>query len=774
MMVGKNILHYKIIEKLGEGGMGVVYLAEDTKLERKVAIKFLPHNVSTNSEEIERFKIEAKAAAALNHPNIATIHAIEESDDPKWGRQLFIVMEHINGKELKDIVERIYIGAEYIQPQQRNDIINYAIQIAEGLDAAHRKGIIHRDIKSSNIMITDDGKVKIMDFGLAKVKGVSRLTKIGTTVGTIEYMSPEQTKGEELDYRTDIWSFGVVLSEMLTGKMPFRGDYDQAVIFSILNEEPMLISDLDAGLRQIISKTLAKNRDDRYQSAAEVANELRTIKDGGIIKRSTNHSKLLWTVSAIILILISMAVYIFISTSKSVLNTNAVKSIAVLPFLDLSPQKNQEYLSDGLSEELINSLSRNRKLRVIARTSSFYFKEKNVDIKTIAVKLNVKHILEGSVRKYGNNLRISADLVNAETNSTLWSNTYDGNLENLFALQDSISGSVVQALNAALLGKEAIIPEQKTDPEAYNNYLLGNHFYELRGKENFERAVTYFEKALSIDSSYAPAWVGLSGVHCSQADIGYVPADVGYGKSRIEAEKALKLNPTLADAYARLAWIRSYYKWDWNGADILIKKAIKLEPENAGVINNAASLSFTLGRFKEAIELFHRSIEIDPLRSVGYFDLGIIYCYINLPDKSIAASRKCLELNPQYPGAHQLMGFAYLFKGNPDSALVEIQKENEPSLKMQGLAFVYHDLGRKKEADDMLEEYIKEYQDDSAYQIAEIYAYKNEKDKAFEWLERAYKQHDGGLGDILGDPLLHNLIKDPRYTAFMKKMNLMF
>ncbi len=388
-MTGKTILHYKILKKLGEGGMGVVYLAEDTKLKRNVAIKFLPHQISANKEERKRFEIEAQAAASLNHPNVATIYAIEESDD-----QVFIVMEYIDGKELKHFVETGHAPSLPI-----DNVINYAIQIADGLEAAHKKGIVHRDIKSQNIMITNDGKVKIMDFGLAKVSGTSKLTQIGTTIGTIAYMSPEQTKGDEVDHRTDIWSFGVVLYEMITGKMPFKGDYDQAVIYSILNEEPENISEINEGLKHIISKSLEKNPDDRYKSAGEIANELRTLKNGGIIKIKANRSTLLWTVSAVILIIISAAFYLFMSTSKSVLNTNMIKSIAVLPFLDLSPQKNQEYFSDGLSEELINTLSRNRNLRVIARTSSFYFKEKNVDIKTIAVKLNVKHILEGSVRK---------------------------------------------------------------------------------------------------------------------------------------------------------------------------------------------------------------------------------------------------------------------------------------------------------------------------------------------------------------------------------------
>ena len=584
-MIGEIILHYKILEKLGEGGMGVVYLAEDTKLKRNVAIKFLPHSVSNDSKEKERFKIEAQAAAALNHPNIATIHAIEESGD-----DTFIVMEYIDGKELKDIVETHRDAS-----LQTDDIIDFAIQIAEGLEAAHKKGIVHRDIKSQNIMITNDGKVKIMDFGLAKVGKDSQLTKLGSTVGTIAYMSPEQTQGETIDNRTDIWSFGVVLYEMVTGKMPFKGEYDQAVIYSILNEEPVSINEIDEGLKNIISKSLEKNPDDRFQSAKEIADELRAIKNGGVKVRHAKPSNLLWIGITIVILVIFASVYLFKLSRYKSISTNVIKTIAVLPFLDLSPQKNQEYFSDGLSEELINTLSKNNKLQVIARTSSFYFKGKDVDIKTIAAKLNVKHILEGSVQKFGNVLRISADLVNTETNATLWANTYDGNLKNIFALQDSISSSVVKALNAALLVKEKIEPEQKTDPEAYNNYLLGEHFSKLRGKENFEKAISYFTKSLSIDSTYAPAWVGLAGVHNAQADIGYLPADVGYNEARKEAENAIKFNPKFADAYATLAWIRTFYDWDWNGADEAIKKALKLDPENARIIHNAAKFKLYTG-----------------------------------------------------------------------------------------------------------------------------------------------------------------------------------
>ncbi|HSR17199.1 MAG TPA: serine/threonine-protein kinase, partial [Ignavibacteriaceae bacterium] len=385
-LIGQTILHYRIIEQIGQGGMGVVYKAEDTKLKRELAIKFLPHYIAANEEERQRFEIEAQAAASLNHPNISTIYSIEDFDS-----KVFIIMEFIDGIDLKD-----KINPPSSPLSERGNIrglptdksINIAIQIAEGFEAAHKKGIVHRDIKSPNIMITNDGKVKIMDFGLAKVKGGSQLTKMGSTVGTIAYMSPEQSGGNEVDSRADIWSFGVVLYEMLTGKMPFKGDYDQAVIYSILNEEPEIPEHLQGNLKQVLKKALAKNPDVRYQAAGELAEDLRTISEGGAIRRTTKRSKLPWMAAGALLILIAAVLYLFVQSSNNVKRIEEVKTIAVLPFINMSSDPEQEYFSDGLSEELLNVLAKNPQLRVTSRTSAFSFKGTNTDIKTIAAKLN--------------------------------------------------------------------------------------------------------------------------------------------------------------------------------------------------------------------------------------------------------------------------------------------------------------------------------------------------------------------------------------------------
>ena len=765
-MIGSTILHYEILEKLGEGGMGVVYKAEDIKLKRVVALKFLPPTLTSDPEAKERFIHEAQSASALDHNNICTIHEINETEDG----QLFIAMAYYEGENLKDKITK--------GPINVNEAIDITVQICNGLERAHRNNIVHRDIKPANIFITSDGVVKILDFGLAKMKGQTRLTQMGSTTGTVHYMSPEQAKSEEVDQRSDIWSLGVVLYEMIKGKPPFNAAYEQAVIYNIMNDEPEPLTGKGTEeLQGIISKALAKDREERYRTIDELGRELNKIiskPETTIIQEPVKGNKLPWIVAAAAVIVIAIALYLFMPTSKGGEETTTaeVKTIAVLPFDDLSPKKDQKYFSDGLSEELINVLSKNKKLRVTAKTSSFYFRGKDVDLKTIASRLNVDNILEGSVQKAGDNLRISADLVNVKTDATLWSNTYNGTMNNIFALQDSISGNVAEALNAALLGKEIANSEQKTDPEAYNDYLLGNHFYDFTGKENFNKAEEYYEEALSIDSTYAPAWVGLSNVHISQANFGYVPEDEGYSKARKEAEKALELNPNLANAYSQIGMIKTVYDWDWQGGEEAFKKALELEPENTNVLTGAALLAATLGRFNEAIKLEQRVIEIDPLYIRGYIDLGSFTWYAGLPDKSISALRKSLELNPQAMLSHTLIGLDYIMKGKPDSALAEVNKEPEPWMRKSFSIIAYYALGRKKEADNKLAEYIKGYHNIAAYQIAENYAYSGEKDKAFEWLDIAYNHRDAGLSQIVGDPLLRNIVKDPRYAVFMKKMKL--
>jgi serine/threonine protein kinase/lipoprotein NlpI len=790
-MIGETVSHYRILSKLGGGGMGVVYEAEDINLKRHVALKFLPDSMASSPDALERFRREAQSASALNHPNICTIHEIGEHE----GRP-FIAMEMMEGKTLKHTINGM--------PMEIDQVLEIGVQIADGLNVAHAKHIIHRDIKPANIFLTQHGQAKLLDFGLAKQTGMEStetemptastpkdLTKSGSTMGTVSYMSPEQARGKELDARSDLFSFGVVLYEMTTGKLPFEGHSTGELLEAIFTKEPVapvrLNSKVPAKLEEIIAKAMEKDRNLRYQSAAEMRTDLQRLKrdtsqqltSGGPAPLPANvatekkTSKVsLWIGVFAIVALILAAITLYSSRKTKAPEVASGKTaVAVLPFTNLSADKEQEYFSDGLSEELLNVLAKNPKLQVTSRTSAFSFKGKEVDIKTIAQKLNVTHVLEGSVRKAGNELRVTAQLIEVATDSHLWSQTYDRKMENIFAVQDEIAASVAEALKATLEGEQT--PKaQDTNPEAYNAYLQGRYFQDRRTKEGFEKAISYYEQALKIDPNYARAWVGLSRVHGNQAGLGHIAMEEGMNKARKEAKKALVLNPTLAEAYAQIGWIKMIYDWDWTGADAALDKALELEPANADVVRRAANLASTLGRFDEAITLNRRTIELDPLRVVAYNNMGLSYYFAGRFNEAEAAFRKVLELNPQQPGSHLLLGQIYLVQSKLPEALAEIQREQDPLFRGMGLALVYHAEGKKKEAEDVLTAFIEKSQDAWAVQIAEIYAYRGEIDKAFEWLERAYKQRDLGLSEIKGNPLLRNLEKDSRYTAFLQKMKL--
>ncbi|MFQ5825159.1 MAG: protein kinase, partial [bacterium] len=557
-MIGKTISHYKILEKLGEGGMGVVYKARDTKLDRFVALKFLPPQYTIDSEIQARFKREAKAIAALNHPNIITIYEIAEREG-----QSYIAMEYVDGESLKDVIAKKELSID--------KVIEIASQICEGLQAAHQAGIVHRDIKPANILLEKTGRVKIVDFGLAKLKDVTRLTKESSTMGTLSYMSPEQIQSAEVDQRSDIFSVGVVLYEMITGQLPFKGDYEAAVSYSILHEEPEPLARYKAGisdaLQRMVDKALSKDTNTRYQSAADLLADLKgLLKEPTIAaavrpwKKIINRQHLIF---AGVGLLLALAIYIifslndlnfFQSQKPATVETRGQwqNSIAVLPFENISPDPEQEYFCDGMTEQIITNLSQLQALKVIARTSVMKFKNTEKTIPEIGEELHVAHILEGSIRKVGNRIRVTAQLIEADEGYHLWAKDYDRELEDVFAVQDDVSEAIARALLKKLTTKEVeeIKTKQTKNSEAYEYYLKGEYFHYRKflvtvRMEDFRKSEKMFKKAIDLDPNYALAHAGLADLYNSYTY--RIKDDKEYGDLQQNyIERAFRLDPNSA------------------------------------------------------------------------------------------------------------------------------------------------------------------------------------------------------------------------------------
>jgi serine/threonine protein kinase/Tfp pilus assembly protein PilF len=785
-MIGKTVSHYRILEKLGEGGMGVVYKAEDTKLKRTVALKFLPPGLTRDPEAKERFLHEAQAAAALEHQHICNIYEIDESEG-----QIFIVMSCFDGQTLKEKIESGLLKID--------EALKIAIQAAEGLQAAHEKGIVHRDIKSANIMVTEKGQVKIMDFGLAKLKGQTKITKEGSTLGTAAYMSPEQAQGLDVDHRTDIWSLGVVLYEMITGQLPFRGEYEQAVVYSIINEQPEPLTALRTGvpmeLERIVNKTLAKDTAERYQHADDLIVDLSKLKKqtepemmtsakSTPIEAQEKSPKIIFITGALMLAVIIVVGGFFIfkgkqETGKPVVETEEIvetkwkNSIAVLPFVDLSPQKDQEYFCDGMTDDIITKLTRIGKLKVISRTSVMRYKNTTKDIKAIGKELNVGTILEGSIRKEKDNIRVTAQLINIRDGFHLWADKFDRKLESVFDVQDEVSKAISEALQVEF-SQDTLKFHEASRPkniEAYECYLRGMHVLDSRyiiyqREEDFQAAIKMFKKAIEIDLNYISAYFGLAyawELHWESTG----GAKEDFDMLLNYCEKIYSLAPDSIHAIFSMGWVH-FRQGNFEKAYQYFKRAIEMFPNHSysRIYHGVGFFLSDLGLYSHAVKYFSREAELDPFYLYAQGWLGNCFACVGEFEKAVIHYKKALEISPnnveymvkcstyliinkKYSEAEEVLASAEKIdpnsswlpyrkallpaaKGEKDKALALYKKENWLGLQIYSL------LGMKQEANRILNKLAKD-------------------------------DYDFHYNVLINNPFFDNLRDEPRFNEIVEK-----